>query len=81
MMLSCRAVTLLNTYTGEPLHVLGQLQVQVRFNNQEKTLPMVVVKGDGPSLWRSSLSNSIAQESEHITCGHRVVNVGGMAVK
>ena len=46
--------TLLNTYTGEPLQVLGQLRAQVRFNNQEKSLPLVVVKGDGPSLWGRS---------------------------
>ena len=43
--------TVLRTYTGEPLKVLGQIRVQVRHNDQEADLPLLIVKGDGPSLF------------------------------
>ena len=40
----------LRTYTGEPLPVLGLITVLVHHNNQQKILPLLVVKGGGPSL-------------------------------
>lgn len=42
---------LLKTYTGEKLHVLGEMQAQVVYNKQQKCLPLLVVSGSGPSLW------------------------------
>ena len=42
---------LLTTYTGEKLPVLGQLQVEVVYKGQKKTLPFQVVTGNGPPLW------------------------------
>lgn len=41
----------MKTYTGEKLIVLGQMQVKVYYNHQEKNLPLLVVAGKGPSLW------------------------------
>ena len=41
----------LRTYTGEPLELLGQAQVHVVYEGQSATLPMLVVSGDGPSLF------------------------------
>ena len=41
----------LQTYTGEPLKLLGQPNVQVTIENQSVTLPILVVSGDGPSLF------------------------------
>ncbi len=41
----------LKTYTGEPMRVLGQLRVNVKYHNQEHTLPLLVVGGSGPSLF------------------------------
>ena len=41
---------LLKTYTGEPLPVIGELNVQVRYEEQENDLALTVVAGDGPSL-------------------------------
>ena len=38
------------TYTGEKLKVLGSLNVQVQYNSQCLTLPLLVVQGTGPSL-------------------------------
>ena len=40
----------LRTFTGESVAVLGQVQVQVRYQQQEKTLPLLVVKGSGFAL-------------------------------
>ena len=50
----------LRTYTGESLEVLGEMEVKVVHENQMMTLPLVVVKGSGPSLigrnWMTQLS-------------------------
>ena len=45
----------LQTYTGEPIDVCGATQVQVKHNEQTLTLPLLVTKGDGPTLlgWNS----------------------------
>ena len=40
----------LHTYTGELLPVLGSITVPVHHNHQQKILPLLVVKGGGPSL-------------------------------
>ena len=41
---------LLKTYTGEPLKLQGEAKVTVYYKGQTVKLPLVVVKGDGPSL-------------------------------
>lgn len=47
------------TYSGEPLEVMGSLPVVVQHGGQEVHLPLVIVKGNGPSLlgrdWLSHL--------------------------
>ena len=40
----------LQTYSKEPLPVVGARNVQVYYEGQKATLPLVVVKGDGPTL-------------------------------
>ena len=49
----------LRSYTGESIPVLGCVDVNVKCGNQVATLPLVVVKGEGPSLlgrnWLSQL--------------------------
>ena len=40
----------LQTYTGERLGVIGQIQVTVRHHAQEKQLALHIVSGSGPSL-------------------------------
>jgi len=54
-----KCATLLKTCTGERLHVLGQLQVRVDYSDQEKCLPLLVVAGNGPSLWGRNWLNEI----------------------
>lgn len=46
----CKSNIILRTYTGEQMHVLGELQVKVQYKSQEKVLDMIVVAGSGPSL-------------------------------
>ena len=40
----------LTTYTGEKLEVKGNIQVQVQYQGQRKTLPLLIVAGAGPTL-------------------------------
>ena len=45
------SATVLKTYTGELLHVIGEITVDVKYNKQQvKQLPLFVVSGEGPSL-------------------------------
>ena len=53
----CR--TLLRTYNGERLPVLGQMSVQVRYEDQEAHTPLLIIPGDGPALWGRSWLTSI----------------------
>ncbi|UYV75403.1 K02A2.6-like [Cordylochernes scorpioides] len=40
----------LATYSGQPLQVLGTLDVPVQYQNSTQTLPLMVIEGEGPSL-------------------------------
>ncbi|RXN33535.1 putative protein K02A2.6-like protein [Labeo rohita] len=40
----------LRTYTGEPLEIVGVADVHVKYQQQEKEMPLVIVKGTGPCL-------------------------------
>ena len=41
---------LLWTYTGHTLEVKGCIEVNVKYQSQEKQLPLLVIAGEGPSL-------------------------------
>ena len=43
--------TRLKTYSGEYLETLGNINVSVCYGDQQVTLPLVVIKGKGPSLF------------------------------
>ena len=43
--------TKLHSYSGEAISVLGQLQVDVSYDNQCVKLPLLVVSGKGPNLF------------------------------
>ena len=45
------STTQLRTYSGDRLEVMGTLEVKVSYNSQQVTLPLLVVKGAGPSLF------------------------------
>ena len=42
--------TVLRTYSGETITILGSLNVTVQYEAQSFILPLIVVQGDGPSL-------------------------------
>ena len=46
-----RSDSKLNTYCGEQLTVLGELQVTAHYNNQTVTLPIIALHGSGPKLF------------------------------
>ena len=43
--------TQLHSFSGDVISVLGQVEVEVIYNNQSVKLPIVVVSGEGPSLF------------------------------
>ena len=45
-----RSSVKLKTYSGVLLEVLGSRDVKVKYKNQEALVPLLVVKGIGPSL-------------------------------
>ena len=45
------AAVKLKTYTGEPLEIVGQAEVDVVYGSQSCRVPLVVVGGKGPSLF------------------------------
>ena len=46
-----RSTLRLRTYTGEPMPVVGEMEVKVRYGSQRDVLSLAVVEGDGPSLF------------------------------
>ena len=41
----------LHSYSGETIPVSGTVDLVVKYGDQIATLPLSVVKGEGPSLW------------------------------
>ena len=41
----------LRTYSNEQLHVLGQFEASIQYSDQSAQLPLIVVEGNGPSLF------------------------------
>ena len=41
----------LRTYSGEQINVLGSLEVNVKYGEQQAQVPLLVVNGNGPSLF------------------------------
>ena len=42
--------TILTTYTGDPMPVVGEMKVEVSYGEQNAKLSLYVVVGQGPSL-------------------------------
>ena len=49
----------LQTYAKQPLAVLGSLDVQVVYEQQKVTLPLIIVEGNGPTLFGRNWFNVI----------------------
>ena len=66
-MLSLQETTLkLHTNTGETLQIHGAITVDVTYNDQTVTLPLLVVEGTGPSLMGSDWLTKIRSDWENI---------------
>ena len=46
----CESHVKVRMYSGKPIGVLGSMEGQVQYQNQDITLPLTVVEGDGQSL-------------------------------
>ena len=63
--------TTLRTYTGEPVMVLSMFNAEVKCEEQQYSLPLLVVDGDEPSFfscnWLSSITLEEYQAPEYRT--------------
>ena len=50
LLLTCVTEVVLKTYTSEKITVLGEMDVDVKYGDQENTLTLLVIKGPGPRL-------------------------------
>ena len=57
----------LKTYTDEPMQITGQLNVHVQYGSQSAPLVLVVVAGDGPSLFGRNWLKYICLDWNRIT--------------
>ena len=60
----------LKTYTDEPMHIMGQLNVHVTHNMQMVPLVLVVVAGEGPSLFGRNWLKYIQLDWKRIATVH-----------
>ena len=61
-------VSQLRTYTGEPVQILGEREVTVRYQEQAATLLMRVVPGSGPDLLGRNWLKHISLNWQEIFC-------------
>ena len=55
----CPSNVCLKTYTSEAVTVLGEAMIEVQYQEQVKSLPLVVVQGSGPALFGRNWLNVI----------------------
>ncbi|CAC5381589.1 unnamed protein product [Mytilus coruscus] len=55
----------LNTYTGDPITVMGEITVNVVYDKQTEILPLIVVK-EGPSLFGRNWLSKLTVDWKHI---------------
>lgn len=60
----------LYSYSGEAIPVLGSMTVCVTYKSQVATLPLLVVKGEGPSLFGRNWLNHIRLDWHEIYTVH-----------
>lgn len=77
-MLKLNAVnTVLHTYTGEVVPVVGECELEVEYNGSKSVLPAVITRGEGPCLMgRNWLSHMSLNWSEilNLTTMHKELN-------
>ena len=56
----------LKTYTGDLIPVLGEIEVDVKYGDQSERLSLIVVKGNGPSLFGRNWLSKFRLDWSHI---------------
>lgn len=65
----------LETYTGDPVKVIGVASVKVKHKQQSCKLPLVVVGGNGPSLLARGWMEKIQLDWKEIRASHKACKV------
>ena len=63
----------LKTYSGEPLNIMGQLQVHVECDDQHSKLPIQIVEGNGPMLLNWGTIKKVTNDLEQVLNNHNEV--------
>nr|XP_023665672.1 LOW QUALITY PROTEIN: uncharacterized protein K02A2.6-like [Paramormyrops kingsleyae] len=71
----CPSKLKLRTYTGQPIPLLGVLQVVIAAGSQSAEGRLVVVKGTGPSLLGRADTHHVAEASEEAMCAFNMFGV------
>uniref|UniRef100_A0A1A7YSF0 Gypsy retrotransposon integrase-like protein 1 n=2 Tax=Iconisemion striatum TaxID=60296 RepID=A0A1A7YSF0_9TELE len=71
----------LETYTGEAVEVVGAAQVKVRYKTQRAKLPLLVVKGDGPTLLGRGWLEELKLSWEEIKARHQDSKIHHVSVE
>ena len=61
-----KSSAVLRTYTGQPLQLVGSVNVSVSYKSQQAQLSLLVVMGDGPSLFGRDWLESITLDWSEI---------------
>ena len=56
----------LKIYTGKRMAVVGEWEVQIQYRQQSKTLPLIVVAGDGPSIFGRNWLKHLCRDWQRI---------------
>ena len=64
----------MQTYLGEPIRVRGQARVEVQYEQQCEKLPLVIVDGNGPSLFGRQWLDSIKLNWKSINPNWKSIN-------
>ena len=56
------------SYSGEPIAVAGEVTVTVSYKQQQAKVPLVIVKGDGPSLFGRNWLQQFYFDWQEIHC-------------
>ena len=57
---------MLKAYTGQPIKIAGQAKVDVTYGEQEANMPLIIVEGEGPSLFGRNWMQKIQLDWKNI---------------
>ena len=63
----CKSTLVLKTFTEEPMQVVGQLNVRVKYGTQEAKLVLIVIGGNSPSIFGRNWLKYLCLDWSNIT--------------